>query len=89
MQSALGSGWHSAQQRIASASLQLCWPKILQQSHDDEVDDDGVDENDDYDDDDDDGVDDVDENGLHQLCWPGHLELPGQSVLNSEIFLAY
>ena len=47
MQSALGgSGWHSAQQRMASALLQLCWPKILRQTHDDDKGDDDVDDKD-------------------------------------------
>ena len=53
MQSALGgSGWHSAQQRMASALLQLCWPKILRQTHDD-------DKGDDDDKDGDDGGDEI------------------------------
>ena len=46
MQSALSSGWHSAQQRMASALLQLCWPKILRQTHDDDKGDDDVDDKD-------------------------------------------
>ena len=46
MQSALCSGWHSAQQRMASALLQLCWPKILRQTHDDDKGDDDVDDKD-------------------------------------------